>query len=56
MVNTDLIMPERYSYDGSMTLPSSSTALKISNVARMDATVIHIDERAMWRPGHSLKL
>lgn len=54
MDNTDVIMPERYSCDGSMTLPSSSTALKISNVARMDATVIQMDERARWRPGHCL--
>jgi hypothetical protein len=30
--------------------------LAILNVAIMDATVIQMDERAIWRPGHSLKL
>ena len=34
-------------------MPLLSTTGEISNAARTEAMVIHIDERAMKRPGHT---
>lgn len=46
------IAPAVYSSFGIWGMPWLSTAGEISNAARTEAMVIHIDERAMKRPGH----
>ncbi len=46
------IAPTEYSSFGICAIPRPSTTGEISKAARTEATVIHIDERAMNRPGH----
>ena len=46
------IAPTEYSSFGIWGTPWPSTTGEISKAARTEATVIHIDERAMNRPGH----
>lgn len=46
------IAPTEYSSFGICGTPRPSTTGEISKAARTEATVIHIDERAMNRPGH----
>jgi hypothetical protein len=46
------IAPAEYSSFGICGTPRPSTTGEISKAARTEATVIHIDERAMNRPGH----
>lgn len=46
--------PERYSREGSITLPSLSTGLEILKVAKMVAAVSQRVENAIWFPGHNL--
>jgi hypothetical protein len=46
------IAPAEYSSFGICGTPHPSTTGEISKAARTEATVIHIDERAMNRPGH----
>lgn len=48
---TDMVDPEVYSPDGSITCPSTSIALVMFIVARIDAATIQIDARAMCCPG-----
>ena len=48
-------MADSNSIMGSMTSPSLLTALVISSVARIDATVVQIKEMAIYRPGQILK-
>lgn len=46
------IAPAVYSSFGIWWMPLLSTTGEISNAVRTEAIVIHIDERAMKRPGH----
>ena len=46
------IAPAEYSSFGICGTPRPSTTGEISKAARTEATVIHIDDRAMNRPGH----
>lgn len=48
-------MESSYSYDGSTIRPSSPTSFVMSKTARIETTVIQIDEVAMYLPGHILE-
>lgn len=52
--NTYLTKSDEYSYVGSISCPSSPTAFVISNIARIETTVIHTDDMAIYRPGQIL--